>query len=67
MLNALRLYQTISAELFQQRTGLAFSSIENILQKAQQQNLLIYDTTCMETTELGKRFYNNLLTLFMHD
>ena len=67
MLNALRLEQTISAELFQQRTGLAFSSIENILQKAQQQNLLIYDTTCMETTELGKRFYNNLLTLFMHD
>jgi oxygen-independent coproporphyrinogen-3 oxidase len=67
MLNALRLYQAISAELFQQRTGLAFLSLENILQKAQQQNLLTYDTTCMETTEFGKRFYNNLLTLFMHD
>lgn len=67
MLNALRLYQAISAELFQQRTGLPFLSIENILQKAQQQNLLIYDTTCMETTELGKHFYNNLLTLFMPD
>lgn len=67
MLNALRLYQTIPVELFQQRTGLAFLSIENILQKAQQQNLLIYDATGMETTELGKRFYNNLLTLFMHD
>lgn len=67
MLNALRRYQPIPAELFQQRTGLSFSSIQPILQKAQQQGLLIYDAFAMETTELGRRFYNNLLTLFMSD
>lgn len=67
MLNALRLHQTIPFELFQQRTGLAFSNIEVLLRQAQQQGLLIYDALAMETTELGKRFYNNLLTLFMQD
>jgi coproporphyrinogen III oxidase-like Fe-S oxidoreductase len=67
MLNALRLYQKISFELFQQRTGLDFSSIETLLRQAQQQGLLTYDSVAMETTELGKRFYNNLLTLFMRD
>ncbi len=67
MLNALRLYQKIPAELFQQRTGLAFSSIEPILMEARQQDLLNYDAVAMETTELGKRFYNNLLALFMKD
>lgn len=67
MLNALRLYQPISAELFQQRTGLSFLSIESILQKAQQQNLINYDAVSLETTAFGKRFYNNLLTLFMNN
>lgn len=67
MLNALRLYQKIPFELFQQRTGLTFSSIEIILQRAQQQGLLTYDAVAMETTALGKRFYNNLLALFMRD
>lgn len=67
MLNALRLYQKISAELFQQRTGLAFSSIQPILSQAQQHGLLTYDSSSIETTELGKRFYNDLLALFMKD
>ncbi len=67
MLNALRLYQKISAELFQQRTGLSFSSIQPILHKAQQQGLVTYDDFAMETTEFGKRFYNNLLAMFMAD
>ncbi len=67
MLNALRLHQKIPAELFQQRTGLSFSSIQPILHKAQQQGLLTYDEFAMETTEFGKRFYNNLLAMFMND
>lgn len=67
MLNALRLYQKIPVELFQQRTGVTFSSIKPILHKAQQQGLLTYDELAMETTELGKRFFNNLITLFMRD
>lgn len=66
MLNALRLYQKISGELFQQRTGLSFSSIQPVLYKAQQQGLLTYDEFAMETTEFGKRFYNNILAMFMN-
>lgn len=66
MLNALRLYQKIPSELFQQRTGLSFSNIQPILYKAQQQGLLTYDGFVMETTEFGKRFYNNLLAMFMN-
>ena len=65
MLNALRLYQKIPVELFQQRTGLTFSSIKPILSQAQQQGLLTYDASAIETTEFGKRFYNDLLALFM--
>lgn len=65
MLNALRLYQPISVELFQQRTGLSLLTIKRTLQKAQQQGLLTYDESTIETTDLGKRFYNNLLLLFM--
>jgi hypothetical protein len=41
------------------------SSIEPILCKAQQQGLLTYDVSAIETTEFGKRFYNDLLALFM--
>ena len=48
-------------------TGLSFSSIQPILHKAKQQGLLTYDTFAMETTEFGKRFYNNLLAMFMSD
>ena len=66
MLNALRLYQKIPAELFQQRTGLSFSSIQPILHKAHQLGLLTYDALAMKTTEFGKRFYNNLLAMFMN-
>lgn len=67
MINALRLYQKIPVELFQQRTGLPLSNIQPILHKAQQQGLLTYDGFAMETTEFGKRFYNDLLAMFMND
>lgn len=67
MINALRLYQKIPTELFQQRTGLSLSTIQPILHKAQQQGLLTCDGFAMETTEFGKRFYNDLLAMFMND
>lgn len=65
MLNALRLYEKIPLELFQQRTGLSFSRIEALLQQAYDQGLLTYDSRAIETTELGRRFYNNLVSLFI--
>ncbi len=65
MLNALRLYEKIPLELFQQRTGLPFSRIEALLQHAYDQGLLTYDSKAIETTELGRRFYNNVVSLFI--
>lgn len=65
MLNALRLYQDIPVKLFEERTGLSIKSIQNSLDKAQQKNLLTYDKDFIKPTELGRRFYNDLVELFI--
>jgi putative oxygen-independent coproporphyrinogen III oxidase len=65
MLNALRLYQNIPVTLFEQRTGLSLVAIENILNKAQQKELLIWDKKFIQPTDLGKRFYNDLVAMFI--
>ena len=65
MLNALRLYQPIALDLFCQRTGLAFHTIEKTLSKAHKQGLLDYNDKQLVTTKQGKRYLNNLLGLFL--
>lgn len=65
MLNALRLNQRISAQLFEERTGLCFSTITKQLQTAQQKGLLIWDETGFEKTTLGANFLNDLVAVFM--
>ncbi len=64
MLNALRLSEGTSISKFEQRTGLPISTIAPILEKAIIQELLITDNQKIIPTELGKRFLNDLLTLF---
>lgn len=67
MLNALRLSNGFSEELYTQRTGLALNTIEAALKKAQSQGLITRDlvqkTIC--TTPQGARFLNDLITLFL--
>ncbi len=65
MLNALRLHQPISVKLFEERTGLALSDIAINLQQAKQKELLDWNEHTITPTELGKRFYNDLVALFM--
>lgn len=65
MLNALRLYQPISRQLFQERTGLAFSVIHEKLAYARQKGLLTLEGEQLLVTELGKRFLNDVIELFI--
>jgi putative oxygen-independent coproporphyrinogen III oxidase len=65
MLNTLRLYQDIPVKLFEERTGLAITAIENILNKAQDKKLLAWDDQTIKPTELSRRFYNDLVEMFI--
>lgn len=65
VLNALRLYQPIPTKLFEARTGLPIQSIKNNLDMAQEKNLLSWDDKLICQTELGQRFYNDLVELFI--
>lgn len=66
MLNALRLQKPIPIKLFEERTGLNFSTIEKQINQALQKQLLKIDQNTFSPTELGRLFLNNLITLFMH-
>lgn len=70
MMDALRLSQGFTPRLFVERTGLAWASIEPTLQRLQRQGLLQLqgDTVCIDTvctTELGKRYLNQVITAFL--
>ncbi|HEX2549089.1 MAG TPA: radical SAM family heme chaperone HemW [Gammaproteobacteria bacterium] len=65
MLNALRLTQGVTTDLFLQRTGLGLDTIEPILQKAKAQKLLMVDSHRLCATELGRRFLNDLVQMFL--
>jgi putative oxygen-independent coproporphyrinogen III oxidase len=65
MLNALRLTQGVSVDLFLQRTGLQLTSIAKILTDAQQKGLLKKNDEIICSTELGQRFLNDLCGMFL--
>lgn len=65
MLNALRLYQTIPVTLFYERTGLTFSDIAVPLEKARQQGLVEFTHEVIIPTDLGRKFYNDLVEIFI--
>lgn len=65
MLNSLRLCDGISLSLFEERTGLEVDTIAEILMQAQNKKLLAISNNFLKPTELGKRFLNNLVELFL--
>ena len=65
MLNALRLVEGFSPELFQQRTGLPITTIEASLHEAEGKNLIERDWKRVRPTARGQRFLNELLELFL--
>ena len=65
MMNALRLNEGFDSALFQERTSLPLSSIRRELDDAERRGLLFRDGQLIAPTQLGQRFLNNLLEIFM--
>jgi len=67
MMNALRLNEGFSAELFSERTSLPLLLLRNELERAEQRGLLQRDMQRIAPTALGRRFLNDLLEIFLRE
>jgi oxygen-independent coproporphyrinogen-3 oxidase len=65
MMNALRLAEGVRPDLFMLRTGLPLNVCASALEKAEARNLLERGADYLRPTRLGRRFLNDLLTLFL--
>ena len=65
MLNALRLTDGVPASLFSARTGVPLSHVEPMLIQAQEKGLLEKNNEIILPTELGKKFLNDLVAMFL--
>jgi len=67
MLNALRLTDGVAAASFAERTGFPPAIVERELAEAVRRGLLEPDPATIRATPLGRRFLNELQTLFLRD
>ena len=67
MMNALRLNDGFASELFSERTSLPLLLIRRELDEAERRGLLRQDGKQIAPTELGRRFLNDLLELFLRE
>jgi oxygen-independent coproporphyrinogen-3 oxidase len=65
MMNALRLTGGFPVALFQERTGIAISQMQQALTKAEAKGLIRRDHVRIAPTLLGQRFLNELLQVFL--
>ena len=65
MMNALRLNQGFADTLFAERTSLSLLLIRRELEQAMQRGLIERDLQRIAPTELGRRFLNDLLQVFL--
>ena len=65
MMNALRLSDGFAVEDFVARTGLPLAAAERALVEAETRGLIRRDAAHIAPTELGRRFLNDLLGLFL--
>ena len=65
MLNALRLVEGVSSDIFAARTGLSLAAIAPALRTATARGLLDPDPSRLMATPLGLRFLNDLQQLFL--
>lgn len=65
MMNALRLSGGFPVALFQERTGLPITAVAGALDEAERRGLIVRDHLQVRPTELGRRFLNELLQLFL--
>ncbi|MES9852754.1 MAG: radical SAM family heme chaperone HemW [Candidatus Thiodiazotropha sp. L084R] len=64
MMNALRLCQGVEADLFEANSGIRLSEIETLLDHAVDRGLLMPVENRLCATPMGRRFLNDLITLF---
>jgi len=67
MMNALRLNDGFATELFTERTSLPLLLIRSELERAEKRGLLMRDIQRIAPTELGRRFLNDLLEIFLKE
>ena len=67
MLNALRLVDGFSLDAFEARTGLPRASIADALDQAKAQGWLSIEDGRVRPTELGRRFTNDVIELFLDE
>ncbi len=67
MMNALRLNDGVDAGLFQARTGLSLERVRPGLELARQRGLLEIESSRIRPSLHGRRYLNDLLTLFLDD
>lgn len=67
MMNALRLTEGFSPNLFEARTGLPLVSVLGALDEAERRGLVERSPERIKPTELGRRFLNELLQGFLPD
>ena len=65
MLNALRLADGVASSLFVERTGYPLALVGRAVEEATRRGLLTADPARLQPTELGRRFQNDLLELFL--
>ena len=65
MMNALRLNGGFAVSLFKERTGLPISAVERPLALAESRGLIERDHQRIAPTQLGQRYLNDLLQLFL--
>ncbi|MSQ04393.1 MAG: oxygen-independent coproporphyrinogen III oxidase-like protein [Nitrosomonadaceae bacterium] len=65
MMNALRLTKGFTIEMFQERTGLSITAVQEKLGIAEQRGLIVRDHRRIIPTLLGRRFLNDLLQIFL--
>jgi len=65
MMNALRLAQGFPTAMFSERTGVPISAIEFQLAQAESRGLIERDHLTIRPTQLGRRFLNDLVTIFL--
>jgi oxygen-independent coproporphyrinogen-3 oxidase len=67
MMNALRLSGGFRLTLFEERTGLPLNTVLPELEEAERRGLIERDHAHVRPTELGRRFLNDLLQIFVRD
>ncbi len=65
MMNALRLTQGVPLSVFSERTGLPVTALEPMLTTAKQKGLLVDNADILCATELGQRFLNDAIGMFL--